>query len=118
MRKLRLSDTLQGIRIIRKLGLKDTVERVANDAVAKGKTQRMAGIDLIWSILEVLAGTEGEKEVYQFLSGPLEVTPEEVEQMDLVDLAEKLSEVASVSEWRDFFTRLRGSGESRKSLTT
>ena len=115
MRKLRLSDTLQGIRIMKKLGLKDTIERVANEAVEQGKTQRMAGIDLIWSVLEVLAGTEGEKEIYQFLSGPLEMDPEEVERMDLPELMEKLTEVACVEEWRDFFTRLKGSTEASKS---
>lgn len=106
MRNLNTRDAVMGVRLIKKRHLKETLEAVVNEAVEKGKTARMTGIDVIFSLVETLIGEDGEQDLYVWLSGPMECTPEEVEKMDLVELVENITKIASAEEWRDFFGRL------------
>lgn len=109
MRKLNTRDAVMGVRLIKKRQLKETLEAVINEAVEKNKSQRMTGIDVIFSLIESLIGTDGERDLYEWLAGPLECTADEVEKMELVTLIDSLTQAASMEEWRDFFGRLSSS---------
>ena len=109
MRKLNTRDVVMGVRLIKKRQLKETLEQVVNEAVEKGKTERMTGIDVIFTMIESMVGTDDGRELYEWISGPLECTADEVEKMELVTLIDSLIQAASVEEWRDFFGRLDSS---------
>jgi len=45
-----------------------------------------------------------EKVLYEFLAGPFEMKPEEVENMDPLEWMENMSKLADFKTWKAFFT--------------
>ena len=66
------------------------------------------GIEGILSLIEILAEKKCEQAIYEVLAGPFEMAPKEVEQMDLIALAENLETLAKENDLKRFFTLLAG----------
>ena len=58
--------------------------------------------------MEILAEKKSEQAIYEVLSGPFEMDPKQIEQMDLVPLAENLEKLAKENDLKRFFTLLAG----------
>lgn len=118
MRKLRTTDVFAGMRLVKKAGLKETVQRIA--ALAKERKREESeegegvnieelGIDMVLGIIENLAEVGAEQKVYEFLAGPLEKTVEELKNMEVLELIEMMKsykEVENVDGWKAFFQSL------------
>lgn len=115
MRKLQTQDVFRAIRVIKatdlKEDLKDIVEK-ANAGESDGKTDgnhptiRDIGLDVIFKVLEKTAEANAENAIYEFLSGPLEVTAGEVKEMELLALVEQITQCADTESWKVFFGRV------------
>lgn len=106
MRKLNTDDILNLAALIRKTGIKEDLEKQFKD-LASGKKKALDaendGIEIIFAIISAF-GKEGAKEAfYKFLSGPLEMTEDEIATSNPIETLEKIKQIASLSEWMSFF---------------
>lgn len=102
MRKLKTTDIPALCRTMKQLGIKDKVKSLAqNSDNIKDAWNR--GFDLMWDIFDVATEAAGEKYLYAFLAGPFEMTPEEVENLDLEILMNNLKQLASENNLSAFF---------------
>lgn len=102
MRKLKTADIPAFCRCVKRLGLKDQIRAIAQQA----NTMQDAwdqGFDLIWNLFDIATEKEGESEIYNFLSGPFEMTPAEVADLDLADLLANLQQLAADNNLAAFF---------------
>lgn len=117
MRKLQTKDIFQAIRLIVKSNLKEELRPVLAKASDSEMSVRDIGVDGILTVMEVLVEKKCENAFYEFLAGPFESTPEEVEELGLCELAEQLERLAEENDLRGFFTQLGGL-ITKKSLTS
>lgn len=112
MRKLQTHDVFKALRLIRIAGIKEEFEKVARLMQENKQIDASSiGYSVIFGCLEKVSGTEGENAFYDLISGPLEVSPKDVREMDPMDLIkaiEGLKEVISVEEWTNFFKSVSG----------
>ena len=102
MRKLETSDVFAAGRLLKKLGLKEKFKAIAEEAdTAKDIFDK--GYDLMWDLFDTATETHGEMEIYTFLAGPLEMTPEEVKHLHLDKLLESLQQMAVENNLVGFF---------------
>lgn len=104
MRKLNTGDLFKAARMIKKMGIKEDLEKFA-EKLDENATQEGAGVDLIMLILEKATENETERLIYEFLSGPFETKAEDVEKMDLFEMVETLFTVADVEKWKGLFQK-------------
>ena len=117
MRNLNGHDVFQALKVLQKIGVKDELVNLATymNKVAEGKAtvdnQEKVGARLIFGLLANAGSEEAEKAVFVFLSGPLEKDPEELANMDLLDLCEMVDEYVKTIDrerWSGFFRSLAG----------
>ena len=106
MRKLNTDDLLNLAALIRVTGIKEDLSEQFK-SLMNGKKAALNvqedGIEIIFAIITAF-GKEGAKEAfYAFLSGPFEMTPEEIANNDPIDTLEKIKQTASLNEWLRFF---------------
>ena len=102
MRKLMTSDVFAFCRVLKRSGAKEEIEKIAKESdTAKDAWSR--GFDTIWAIVEGAVEERGEKEIYRFLAGPLEMSAEEIEQMPPADFFKALKTLAEENDLRGFF---------------
>lgn len=102
MRKLKTRDIPAACRCIKRLGVKDELLEVAQNADSV-KDAWSRGFEFIWRIFDLATEREGETEIYTFLAGPFELTPEEVGDMDMADLIAALKQLAAENDLKSFF---------------
>ena len=102
MRKLKTSDIPSLCRGLKKLGLKEEMKQIAQDA-NEMKDVWDKGFDLIWQLFDTATETNGESVIYEFLAGPFEMTPEEVADLDLDILIENCKQLAQENNLGAFF---------------
>jgi hypothetical protein len=102
MRKLETSDVFAACRLMKRLGLKDKLKAIAEEA-NEVKDVFDKGYDLLWDIFDAATEQNGEKDIYIFLAGPLEMTPEEVSRLHLDELLESLKQMAVENNLVGFF---------------
>ena len=61
------------------------------------------GFDVVFTIMEKVSEAKTEAALYDFLSGPLEVTAKEVEEMDLTKMITEFKESLDLENWLSFF---------------
>jgi len=105
MRAFNNSDLFAFVRLVKKAKITDKIKELtlSIDNVNEINTESL-GYDVMFTIIEAAAENENEQAVYEFLSGPLEMTTEELAQADLVETIEKVMQVADVEKWKAFFT--------------
>ncbi len=102
MRKLKTSDVPVLCRSLKKLGLKERIRAVAQEA-NDAKDLWDNGFDLIWSLFDAATEEGGEVALYEFLAGPFEMTPEEVRDLDVDILLTNLQQLAAENNLAAFF---------------
>lgn len=108
MRKLQAKDLFSAGRVLREIGLKEEIEKINNKMKNGEKTDTEAvGIELIASVLEKAVDKKCEKTVFEFLASLFEVSAEEVEKMDPVEMLKSVLDVANIEQWKDFFCTVR-----------
>lgn len=104
MRNLQTKDIFSMSRLIISLDLKGEIKKIA-DKVDKSSDINSIGYEVFFTVLGKCTDESAEKKVYEFLSGPLEVKPEEVAEIDPLDLVEKVMQVASIDKWKLFLSK-------------
>lgn len=109
MRKLNTSDVFAFARIVKASGMREELKKIIKDVAGQG-TEDIEGLGLetILTLLEALAEKKAEKAIYEMLAGPLEKTAEEVETMDLQDLAGNLRMLSEENDLKSFFSYVSG----------
>lgn len=102
MRKLKTSDVFTFCRCLKALGVKASVQAIAKEANATRDIWDR-GFDLVWQIFDAATETGGEQELYVFLSGPFEMTPQDVAGLDVADLFANLKRLAEDNDLVNFF---------------
>ncbi len=108
MRKLTTQDVFAALRIVSDLQLKDEVQALAQLANDGKLSRDEIGAQAFMKVLDLFVSKKAEGRVYEFLAGPFEVTPEEVRDLPLMELAENIKELAEENDIAGFFTLLGG----------
>lgn len=105
MRKLETGDVFGFVRMTKKIGITEELKKLimSKDSI-QDLTAESFGYDLIFLLFDKAAEDNSESEVYKFLSGPLEMEPEEIKKTDPIELMEMLKGIAEPEKWKSFFT--------------
>ena len=105
MREITTQDVFAFVRMTKRAGITAELKKLilSKDSI-KDLTAESFGYDLIFTILESASEPEAEKEVYNFLSGPFEMEPDEIKKLKPMTLFEMIKQMATVEEWKAFFT--------------
>ena len=109
MRKLNFKDFFVALRILSDLERDGTLSDLAKKAMQEkantGDADQMValGLDMVTTLLFRAAGTETEKKIYLFLSGPFEQTPEQVSEMALDDVLGSIRQLCQENDVLAFF---------------
>ena len=119
MRALKTSDLFAALRLVRELGVKDEVRKLAlamNDPANKDEDgnfrpemQREIGSELIFGLLANCGAESAEKAFFSFLSGPMEIPVDDLKGMDLEEFGDKIMELIKsidMEHWKAFFSSL------------
>lgn len=103
MRKLVFGDVPAFCRVLKRCGLsKDQVREIAlNSDTLKDAWSK--GFEIFWAVFDCASEPAGENAIYEFLSGPFEMTPEDVRSMELTSLVNSLKMLAKENNLTDFF---------------
>ena len=102
MRKLKTADIPAFCRAIKRIGIKEEIRKVAEEANSLGDVWNV-GFDLIWKLFDLATEKAGEAELYGFLAGPLEMKPEEVADMDIDEFLAAVKQLAEENNLSAFF---------------
>ena len=101
MRDLQTSDIFAFVRLLNKIGIKEDIKSKALQQTADIES---LGYDIIFMLMEKAAEPSAEKEIYAFFAPIFEISEKEIREMDAIEFLEKITKIASVERWRDFFT--------------
>lgn len=125
MRKLIASDVFAALRVVsaieKKQGIettiKDLVKNAENETNADGddKTAKernddfivRVGVSGIFKVIEIATEARVEGRVYEFLAGPFEMAPADVQSMPLPDFIESVTRLTKENDLSSFFTSVR-----------
>lgn len=102
MRKLKTKDMFAFARLIKNLNLKTEIMEISKKA-DKISDVWDYGFEMIYAIFEHAADEAAEIELYTCLAPVLEVSEDELAEMELDELAEVLREFAKLNDVRRFF---------------
>lgn len=108
MRKLNFGDSFKLSRLVKSLGIKEELNEIyKNLPKDEGGSINMTevGIQILYTVFDKATERATELEIYKFLGGPLEIEPEEVEKLELTDLAEKIVDIADIEVWKSFLKK-------------
>ena len=120
LRKLNTGDIFRAARMVKRLGIKEDLKKLlskfsnsdssklpqdSSDDEKIEKNKMEIGIDFIFSVFEILTNEKSEHELYQFISGPLGITDQQVEELEVESLAEALLKIADIEYWKYFLSR-------------
>lgn len=106
MRKLKTSDIPAACRVAKALGLRDKLHDLSQRAEKTADVWEK-GFDLLWDLFDAATEQHGELLIYSFLAGPLEMTPEEVADLELPTLLALLKQLAAENDLAAFFKSLQ-----------
>lgn len=125
MRKLIASDVFAALRVVsaieKKQGIETTIKELVknaeNETKADGddKTAKernddfivRVGVSGVFKIIEIATEARVEGRVYEFLAGPFEMTPADVQNMPLPDFVENATRLTKENDLSSFFTSVR-----------
>lgn len=109
MRKLNTPDVFKAFRLLTKSGLKDKLQGIIDDVAKNGfKSIEDVGITGLMAAIETLTDEKCERLFYELLSGPYELTPQEVAELDLENQIEMLTKLYEENNLKSFFSALSG----------
>lgn len=104
MRKLQFQDIFKASRLLVDLDLKEEIKEIGLKA-DKIEDIEVRGFELFWTVFEKATTNNSEKNLYEFLAGLMECTPEEMRVMELDKILDELQSI-NVEEWKAFFKRV------------
>lgn len=112
MRTLKSKDLFAALRVVKEVGIKDEMRKMA-ELLKSGKItkkeQTEIGIEVMMQILANCGTESAETAFFEFLSSPMEISIEDLREMDLNIFAEKIKEfvqMVDIDHWKGFFTSL------------
>lgn len=102
MRKLETADIFAACRCMKAIGLKEKIRERAQDAENMSDVWGK-GFDFLWDVFDAATESGGEEQIYNFLSGPFEASPEDVRQMPPALLFANLKTLAEDNDLLSFF---------------
>lgn len=102
MRKLQTADVMTFCRCAKRLGIKDQIRAIAEASDSVDDIWSF-GFDFVWNLFDLATEKNGEEELYKFLAGPFEMTPEEVRTLNLDILMENLQQMVTENKLNVFF---------------
>lgn len=108
MRKLNGRDLMAGVRLVKAAGMKEQINRVARLAQNDSNlTALNVGYEFLYAMIENLG--DAEQLLWEFLAGPLEMSPDELANCDILAIEQKVEELIENEDkesWNAFFSRL------------
>lgn len=101
MRKLNASDLFNAGRLIKNSGVKEEVMKIYNHA--ESNTAEGAGVEFIFTVLEVATKAGIEMELYKFFGNITEKSPEEFRDQDLAITFAELEQINQENDLKHFF---------------
>lgn len=108
MRKLQTIDLFNALRLIKRADLKEELKPVLAKAANGEFTAQDMGIEAIIDFIGIMTEKKAEYAIYEVLSGPFEMTAEDVGAMDLTLFIDNLEVLAKENNLRTFFQALFG----------
>lgn len=102
MRKLNTKDVFSACRLLKKIGMKEQVQDIAQNSDSL-QDAWSKGFDLVWGIFDKATEADGETALCEFLAGPFEMTAEEVAELHVDQLLENLQQLAAENNLASFF---------------
>jgi len=103
MRKLKTTDVFEALRLIKKANLKEELRPVIASVAEGSMSIENIGISGILSVVEIFTEKKAEKAIYEFLSGPFEMTVAQIEDLPLAELAKNFVALAEENDLKNFF---------------
>ena len=125
MRKLIASDVFAALRVVSAIEKKQGIETTIKDLVKNAEKETKAdgedktagernddfivrvGVSGVFKIIEIATEARVEGRVYEFLAGPFEMTPADVQNMPLPDFVENVTHLTKENDLSSFFTSVR-----------
>lgn len=125
MRKLIASDVFAALRVVSAIEKKQDIETTIKDLVKNAENETKAdgddktakernddfivrvGVSGVFKIIEIATEARVEGRVYEFLAGPFEMTPADVQNMPLPDFVENITRLTKENDLSSFFTSVR-----------
>jgi len=108
MRKLNTHDVFALTRLINATKIKETF-RTELEEIANGNRfvldPQKDGMTIIFALMSAMAEAGAEQAFYDFVSGPFEMSPKEIEEQPPEKTLEMLGQIADIEEWKSFFRR-------------
>lgn len=108
MRKLNFNDFMNFIQISDLFDVKNAIKNIPIKKNMTEKENEEIGKKVLMNMAMQVSTPEDRKRLFQCLSGPFEMTPEEVAELPLTDVFKGLDEVASLDEWKNLFISAQG----------
>lgn len=102
-RKLLVKDTAAMAQIINKMDIREDMTQLIIDVTSGEKGGEELGVNLIFMLIEGACKKGVIEDLYSFIGSVIEIPGEEVAELPLEDLIEKLKEVADAESWTSFF---------------
>ena len=119
MRKLNGTDVFSLVRLIKASGVREQLKKIIDD-IAKNGTENLnteeLGINAMITIFDALAERKMEQAIWDFLAPIMEMTADEVSQLDLKSLFGAINSIAEENDLKNFFSYV-SSILGKKSLT-
>lgn len=125
MRKLIASDVFAALRVVSAIEKKKGIETTIKDLVKNAENETKddgddktakernddfivrVGVSGVFKIIEIATEARVEGRVYEFLAGPFEMTPADVQNMPLPDFVENVTRLTKENDLSSFFTSVR-----------
>ena len=125
MRKLIASDIFAALRVVSAIEKKQDIETTIKDLVKNAEKETKddgddktakernddfivrVGVSGVFKIIEIATEARVEGRVYEFLAGPFEMTPADVQNMPLPDFVENVTRLTKENDLSSFFTSVR-----------
>ena len=106
MRKLQTKDLFNFARAISKANLKEEIKPILKLAAEGNMSVEDIGIEGFLTVMEILTAKKSEWLIYEVLASPLEISPEEIEAMELDKLITMFGEFSKENDLKNFFILL------------
>lgn len=125
MRKLIAADVFAALRVVSAIEKKQGIETTIKDLVKNAENETKddggdktakernddfivrVGVSGVFKIIEIATEARVEGRVYEFLAGPFEMTPADVQNMPLPDFVENVTRLTKENDLSSFFTSVR-----------
>lgn len=106
MRELQAKDVFVALRLFKAMDLNAMLTKLSKATITD---ENEMGAFVIGEVLSGLANPDAEKHFYSFMGNILELSPNEVEKMNPMELLEKAKELKTIikgDDWKNFFAQV------------